>query len=44
VPQGQAAVGWRIGVWWRDDRTFYVGDVLSYSAATGRWEAKVQSC
>ncbi len=44
MPQGQAAVGWRIGVWWRDDRTFYVGDVLSYSAATGRWEAKVQSC
>lgn len=36
VPRGQAAVGWRIGVWWPHDRTFYVGDVTSYSGATGR--------
>lgn len=36
VPRGQAVVGWRIGVWWAHDRTFYVGDVTSYSATTGR--------
>ena len=36
MPRGQAVVGWRIGVWWAHDRTFYVGDVTSYSATTGR--------
>lgn len=42
MPRGQAAVGWRIGVWWREDRTFYVGDVTSYSAATGRSVGQVR--
>jgi hypothetical protein len=31
VPQGLAAVGWRIGVYWREDHKFYLGDLATYN-------------
>ncbi len=31
VPQGLAAVGWRIGVYWREDHKFYLGELASYN-------------
>ena len=31
VPHGLAAVGWRIGVYWRDDQKFYMGEVAGYN-------------
>jgi hypothetical protein len=34
-PAGAAAVGWRVGIWWRDDQCFYYGRVDAHSADTG---------
>ena len=34
-PAGAAAVGWRVGIWWRDDQCFYYGRVDALSADTG---------
>ncbi len=31
MPQGLAAVGWRIGVYWREDHKFYLGELASYN-------------
>jgi len=31
VPQGLAAVGWRIGVYWREDHKFYLGELATYN-------------
>ena len=36
LPRGRAAVGWRIGVYWKDDQKFYYGEVVSFDASTGR--------
>jgi hypothetical protein len=36
VPKGRDAIGWRIAVYWKDDRTFYEGQVYDYEASTGR--------
>jgi hypothetical protein len=35
IPKGRAAVGWRVAVYWRDDRTFYEGQIMSYDAPSG---------
>ena len=29
-------MGWRIGVYWKDDQKFYYGEVVSFDASTGR--------
>ncbi|DBA82770.1 hypothetical protein WJX77_000353 [Trebouxia sp. C0004] len=31
VPQGLEAVGWRIGVYWREDHKFYLGELATYN-------------
>lgn len=36
VPQGRAALGWRVAVYWRDDRAFYEGVVVQYDPGSGR--------
>ena len=36
APTGEAAVGWRIGVWWRDDACYYKGGIELYSAESGK--------
>ncbi len=36
APVGEAAVGWRIGVWWRDDACFYKGTVERFSSESGK--------
>ena len=35
-PRHGAAVGWRVGVYWPGDHCFYAGEVLDFSAETGR--------
>ena len=35
APSGRTAVGWRIGVYWKDDMTFYEGRILSFDSVTG---------
>lgn len=34
-PEGEAAAGWRVSVWWKDDMCFYAGLVEGYSAESG---------
>ncbi len=36
LPQGLAAVGWRIGVFSRSDATFYPAEVKAFDAGSGR--------
>ena len=36
TPCGSAAIGWRIGVYWRAGAAFYSADVAAYNPATGR--------
>lgn len=36
LPKGRDAIGWRIAVYWRDDRTFYEGEVVEYDNGTGK--------
>jgi hypothetical protein len=36
VPKGRDAVGWRVAVYWKDDRTFYEGELADYELSTGR--------
>ncbi len=36
MPQGQAAVGWRVSVYWRGDQTFYDGRIVSYNSSNGQ--------
>ena len=35
-PQGEDAVDWRIRVWWKDDKCFYGGYVVSFRDKSGR--------
>ncbi|CAD7694915.1 unnamed protein product [Ostreobium quekettii] len=35
-PRGRAAVGWRVGVFWKEDGRFYEGTVTNYNTGTGR--------
>merc|ERR1719247_3410094 len=35
-PRQGAAVGWRVSVYWPGDHSFYMGEVLDFSAETGR--------
>lgn len=36
LPKGRDAIGWRVAVYWKDDRTFYEGDVRDFDNSTGR--------
>jgi hypothetical protein len=36
LPKGRDAIGWRIAVYWRDDRTFYEGEIVEYDNGTGK--------
>lgn len=36
TPCGSAAIGWRIGVYWRAGAAFYSADVAAYNPGTGR--------
>lgn len=36
APRGRAAIGWRVGVYWKDDAVFYPGEIRGYDSATGK--------
>jgi len=36
-PKGEKAVGWRIGVWWGDDKRFYPGYVSRFRPNSGKY-------
>ena len=36
MPAGQAAVGWRVGVYWNNDTLFYYGDIIQHEPHTNR--------
>ena len=36
MPTGQAAVGWRVGVYWNNDTLFYYGDIIQHEPHTNR--------
>lgn len=36
LPKGRAAIGWRIGVYWRDDAVFYAAEIIGFDTGTGR--------
>lgn len=36
VPKGRDALGWRIAVYWKDDRMFYEGEIIDFENSTGR--------
>eukprot|EP00878_Enallax_costatus_P031057 GHUV01033893.1.p1 GENE.GHUV01033893.1~~GHUV01033893.1.p1 ORF type:complete len:108 (-),score=15.23 GHUV01033893.1:792-1115(-) len=36
VPKGRDAVGWHIAVYWKDDRTFYEGEIIDFENSAGR--------
>ncbi|WIA36524.1 hypothetical protein OEZ86_007818 [Tetradesmus obliquus] len=36
VPKGRDAVGWRMAVYWKDDRTFYEGTLADYEPSSAR--------
>lgn len=38
VPEGLAAVGWRVGVYWRDDQKFYMGEIAAYREEDDEYE------
>ena len=38
VPEGSAAVGWRVGVYWRDDQKFYMGEIAAYNEEDDEYE------
>ena len=40
LPKGKAAIGWRIAVYWRDDKAFYPAEIMGYDTATGRHEVE----
>lgn len=35
-PKGRHAVGWRVGIYWREDMEFYNGVIKEYDTSTGR--------
>ena len=43
-PQGHAAVGCTIGVWWIDDAQYYFGRVQEYDAETSENTPQASSC
>ena len=38
MPTAEAAVGWRVAVYWPADRAFYAGQVAAHDASTGHHE------
>uniref|UniRef100_A0A061QY62 Tudor domain-containing protein n=1 Tax=Tetraselmis sp. GSL018 TaxID=582737 RepID=A0A061QY62_9CHLO len=36
APKGRVAIGWRIGVYWKEDHSFYNGEIRGYDSATGK--------
>lgn len=38
APEGSAAVGWRVGVYWRDDQKFYMGEIAAYNDEDDEYE------
>eukprot|EP00873_Tetraselmis_striata_P037975 jgi/Tetstr1/458239/TSEL_044727.t1 len=36
APRGRSAIGWRIGVYWKEDTVFYEGEIKGYDSATGK--------
>ena len=40
LPKGKAAIGWRVAVYWRDDKAFYAAEVVGFDTATGRHEVE----
>jgi hypothetical protein len=40
VPKGRDAVGWRVAVYWKDDRTFYEGELADYEPSSGRHKVR----
>ncbi|BDA40778.1 probable DNA mismatch repair protein MSH6 at C-terminar half [Coccomyxa sp. Obi] len=36
APSGQEAIGWRVSIYWPDNSTFYVGEVIGFDNVTGR--------
>ena len=38
IPEGAAAVGWRVGVYWRDDQKFYMGEIAAYNDEDDEYE------
>ena len=40
IPKGKAAVGWRVAVYWRDDKAFYPAEIMGFDTATGRHEVE----
>ena len=38
VPQGLAVVGWRVGVYWREDQKFYLGEIAGYDEEEDQYE------
>ena len=43
TPEGNAAIGWRISVYWRDDICFYHGIVESYNPDSGAYAFQISS-
>lgn len=37
-PEGKAAVGWRVGVFWPGDGAFFTGEVTGYDESSGKHE------
>lgn len=40
VPKGRDAVGWHIAVYWKDDKTFYGGEIIDFENSTGRHKVR----
>jgi len=40
LPKGKAAIGWRVAVYWRDDKAFYPAEIMGYDTTTGRHEVE----
>lgn len=42
VPKGRDAVGWRVAVYWKDDRTFYEGTLADYEPSSARHKVRIE--
>ena len=40
-PKGQEALGWRVGIWWRDDAAYYYGMIEEFDSESGVRSAAV---
>ena len=38
VPEGSAAVGWGVGVYWVQDQRFYMGEIAAFSQEDDLYE------